>query len=319
MNEFMHTLTAYHLHFSYMKRNNPLREELLKYIKNDEKPNIIISELFEEFISLTNNHEYPLLINNGRVILLDKIEDIYNFDEYKKRMFIIPKAGKTNIPIQMVNLKQTDKIYNFGANWASTYPNNIFIYDINGEYYLVCHRNGGSGCKTVLCAVLNQLQKQKGIKVEMNWMPPTIDESSTNYNIDKISLIYEENKSSDITDEPNRKTKKIQIKELTLSLNQGRFSKISSILNNFKLKEISKDEALEQIKIDVDDDSYNNASLIVKIGKSNKKVSWDDFEGLLDSFDITEKVRGLKEKKFIDELKKCSDEFLLSLLDGERL
>lgn len=47
---FLHTLTAYHLKFSYMKRNNPLREELIGKISSDGKPSITITELLDELI-----------------------------------------------------------------------------------------------------------------------------------------------------------------------------------------------------------------------------------------------------------------------------
>ena len=45
MNNFIHTLTAYKLEFSYMKRNNPLREELEEKITNEERPHIILTEI----------------------------------------------------------------------------------------------------------------------------------------------------------------------------------------------------------------------------------------------------------------------------------
>lgn len=38
MSDFVHTLTAYHVIFSYMKRNNPLREEL----SDDQNANEIV-------------------------------------------------------------------------------------------------------------------------------------------------------------------------------------------------------------------------------------------------------------------------------------
>ncbi len=318
MNNFLHTLTAYHLKFSYMRRNNPIHDKLVDKIKNDEKPKIVLSETFDEMVTLTNKHQYSSLINGGKVILLNKIEDVFNIDSNKKRIFIIPKAGKTNIPIQMVNM-YNDKIYNFGSDWASTYPHNVFVYEISGEYYVVCHRHGGSGCKTILCSVLNQLLKTKGIKVEMNWMTPIVSDSRPNCDVDKITLIYEESKSPDIADEPTRKTKKtkkIQIKELTLSLKTGKFNGIDNLIHQYQLKEISKEETFSKIKDEINDNSYNNASLTVRIGKAKKKVSWDDFEGLIDGFDITDKVAGTG-SNFIPTLKQCSDEFLLKLLESK--
>lgn len=316
-NNFLHTLTAYHLKVSYMKRNNPLREELQEEIKNNETPKITITEVLDELVNLTEKHQYTSLISGGKVVLLNKIEDIYHIEENKKRFFIIPNSGKTNIPIQMVNLKDKNKIYNFGADWASTYPHNVFVYEINNEYYLVCHRNGGSGCKTIFNAALNQILKSKGLKVDMKWMPPTTEEVLSNYDIDKITLIYEGNKSSDIADEPTKKRKKIQIKELTLSLKTGMFNGIDNILHKYRLKEISKEETFNQIKNEVNDNQYNNAALVVKIGKAKKKVAWDDFENLIDGFDITEKVSGLKGEAFINKLKACSDDFIFSLIEGD--
>ena len=88
MNNFLHTLTAYHLKFSYMRRNNPLREELNEKISSGESPQITITEVLDELIKLTGSHQYGLLMNGGKVVLLDKIEDTYNLDINKKRIFI---------------------------------------------------------------------------------------------------------------------------------------------------------------------------------------------------------------------------------------
>ena len=73
MNNFIHTLTAYKLDFSYMKRNNPLREELEEKIKNEEKPHIILTELINEFIKKTMNSEFDTLSVNIIMELLEII------------------------------------------------------------------------------------------------------------------------------------------------------------------------------------------------------------------------------------------------------
>lgn len=88
------------------------------------------------------------------------------------------------------------------------------------------------------------------------------------------------------------------------------------MLHKYQLKEISKEETLSKIKDEVNDNSFNNASLVVSIGKTKKKVYWDDLEGLIDGFDITDKVSGTG-RDFIPTLKKCSDEFLLKLLENK--
>ena len=315
MNDFLHTLTAYHLSFSYRKRNNPLREQLSEQIKNDEIPAIRIEEVLNEFKDLSSNSKFEILMNGGRVVLLDSIKDCEEIKADCKRYFCIVRAGKTNIPIKMIKLANGKKEYDFDADWASTYPHNIFIYDFNGDYYMVCHRNGGSGCKTVLESVLNKILMAKGMKIDMNWIPPMIDESQSHYDIEKISLIYEEPKSSDIADEVNKNVKKIQVKELTLSLSGGKFPLISNSLKRYQLKEITREQALNEIKNELNDNSYNNASVFVKIGKAKKKVAWNDLEGLIDGFDITDRVKGLKGNAFVAALKNASDGFISLLIN----
>jgi len=309
----LHTLTAYRLVFSYMKRNNPLKQELEDEIKNNKVPAIDLIDLLNEFISNTNDSKFDVLKSGGKVILLRSIEDVEEIGHGIRRIRVRPSAGKTGEPINIVNLNDANKKYVFGIDWSSTYFNNIFFYEINGEYYCVCHRHGGSGCKTILCSVLNQILKSRGVKLEMNWLPPVSSDEKSKFDVDKITLICEEKRSSDIADEPTRKLKKVIRKELTLNLKLG-FYGISGILNKYQLKEISGDTALEQIKSEVDGKDYNNASLLVRIGKARKKIAWDDFEGLIDGFDITDKVKNTG-SNFIPVLKECSDEFILKLLE----
>ena len=313
MNNFIHTLTAYKLEFSYMKRNNPLREELEEKIKNEEEPHIVLTELINEFIKKTTNSEYDALSNGGKIILLDKIEHIENPKPNVKRVFIKPSAGKRDKPIYIVNLKNRNQKYNFKKDCAATYSNNLFLYEINDEYYCICHRHGSSGCKTIFASAMNQILKTKGIKMEMNWMPPNVEGSNSVFDIDKITLIYEENKSSDIADEPTRKKKKITVKELTLNLNQI-FPSIKGIMKRYQLKEISQESAMNEIKNTVNDQGYNNACVSVKIGNAHKKVAWDDLEGLIDGFDITEKVANTGDN-FIQTLTQCADDFIFELLE----
>ncbi len=313
MNNFLHTLTAYHLVFSYMKRNNPLKEELKEKIQKNEAPTIILTEVLDDFIRRTSNSEYESLSNGGKIILLESIESVDYPKPNMKRIYITPSAGKRDIPIRIVNLKNQNQKYNFKKDCAATYPNNIFLYEIDNEYYCVCHRHGGSGCKTIFLSAINQILRDKGIKMDMNWMPPNIDGTNNVFDIDKISLLYEENKSSDIADEPVRKSKKIVVKELSLNINHI-FPSIKTILKKYQLKEISQERALEEIKSEVNDQQYNNACVSVKIGNTHKRVAWDDLEGLIDQFDITDKVSG-QGANFIQTLKKCSDEFLLMLLE----
>ena len=315
MNAEIHTLTAYHLHFSYMKRNNPLKDELVETIKNGDTPNLSLDDLLNLFCYTSNNGQFDLLSNGGKIILLDSVWSKESINGHE-RIYIAPHCGKRDVPTQMIKLKDNLEKQNFGPEWASTYMFNIFLYCIDGEYYAVFHRFGGSGCKTVFYHVLNQILKQKGIKMEMNWMPPTNikSEKETEYEISKISLICEEQNSSDVADDLIMKKKKKSVfkKKLTLNLNSG-YMNLKNILHKYLIKEISSEDAMSAIKNDIKDDEYNNAALYIKIGKMEKRVSWTDFEGLIDGFDISDKIVAAGEN-YLDELKKCSDEFIFKLL-----
>lgn len=315
MNDFIHTLTAYHIVFSYMKRNNPLKEELSEAIKNDEKPQISIEEVLQEMVQITNDGNYDELSIGSRIIVLENLDNVELTKFDFTRIYIVPKSGRRDIQTSMIRVKNGRKNYNFGNDWASTYPNNIFFYEKDDEFYCVFHRHGGSGCKTILLSVLNNILKKKGIKVEMNWMPPFAEKENADYDIDGISLIYEEEIPSDIADVPDKKKRKIKIKELTLNLKQGNL-KIRDILKRYRLKEITKEEAFSEISKEERADGYNNAMVIVNVGKTRKKVSWDDLEGLIDGFDITDKMMD-SSGNFIDKLKECSDDFLFTLIGDD--
>lgn len=313
---FIHTLTAYHLDFSYRIRNNPLSKELEDKIKNKEKPDVNVIDILNELTQATNDRQFKMLADKGKIILFNKAEEIIETKPNVQRIFIIPSAGKTNMPIRMVNLlDKNEKDRFFDSNWASAYPHNIFIYKIKGEYYMVCHRNGGSGCKTILSYVFNKALMSKGIRMDANWMPPVKDDSTSNLSIEKVSLIYEEGKTGDIADEPGRRKKKEVIRELTLSMKAKEYRGIGDLMRRYRLKEVSKEETFNAIQKEVDDYQYNDATITVKIGRSRKTIGWDDFECLIDGFDITDKVNGLKGNEFTVKLKRCADDFITSLLE----
>lgn len=294
-----------------MKRNNPLKEELSEKINNGETPAISIESILDSMITATSESDFTNLKSESRVIILDSIEEKTTLSNGFVRTFIKPKAGRIDIPIHMVNLRDRRKPYDFGKDWASIYSNNVFLYQRGEDFYCICHRHGGSGCKTLLLSSLNKILKKDGIKVEMNWMPPMSDKECSNYDIDGITMIYEEPKSSDIADLP--KQKKVILKELKLNLKQGNIF-VKNAIKRYQLREITKEEVLNEISKEEGLTNYNNAALLVKIGKVHKRVSWDEFEKLIDGFDITDKVANTG-IEFESKLKECSDKFLFKLLE----
>lgn len=317
MGNITHTLTAYHITFSYLKKNNPLKDELSQLINNNVTPVVSVKKILQELIMLTSELRYDDLIVGSKIITFNQIEDEEMVNNGFTRLFIRPNAGKIDVPIRIINLKDKEKNYNFKKDWASTYQNNVFIYKKNNDYYFVCHRQGGSGCKTLILSIFNKILKKQGIKMNMNFMPPLMNNENDNHQIDKISLLYEENLSSDIGDIPNRKIKKKVVKELTLNLKNGN-KEINKIMQKYRLREISKEEAFNEISKEEGFEGYNNATVLIKIGNTHKKVSWDDFEKLVAEFDITDKLANSGDR-FIVKLKECSDEFLNTLIGDKVL
>lgn len=319
MNNNIHTLTAYKISFDYIRRNNPLKESLSESISAGESPSISIGEVLHLLIEKTSANDFELLSNNGKVILLNDILAENCFGESGKRLRIEPYAGKRDIPTRMVNLSDKEKkVYDFGREWSSTYRHYVFIYIIADQCYAVFHRKGGSGCKTIFNAAINQLLRSSGIKMEMAWIPPAdsnLEDAMCSY--EKVTFLYEEGKTSDEADDLHRKTKKVIVKELTLNLRNERFPSVSRLLKRYQLKEIGKTDALTSLVREAGAFSEcNNAKITVKLGKSRRIIEWDDFENLISGYDITDKVSGYGEA-FVSSLTACSDEFILSLVGKE--
>ena len=181
-----HSLTAYKLEFSYRKRNNPLKEELRKEIANDEMPDIHLSDLLSSVISKSNSQAY--LKANGFAFKLTKIERYEPFENGQKYV-ILPDAGKSDLPFTVYKENGYGP-YHYGAGAASTYSHNIYLYEFPDATFMICHRKGRSGCKTVLTNVFNVVLKEKGIKLETSIILPVKADCLEQYKPQKLILKY---------------------------------------------------------------------------------------------------------------------------------
>ena len=309
------TLTAYSCKFRYLQRNNPLIEELRETIKQGTNPNFS----FSDFISLYSEHFNNLLIgkNSDRAISLSengisdrKIKDI-------KAWYISPMAGKQGQPMTVVK-QTTGKKYNFGADAAALYNYNIFVYESEEAIIIVFHRQNSSGCKSVFLETANNILKAKGLKMEMELIVSLTDEVS-NATASKITLQYvEQNNSSDITDNINKKKKKV-IRDLGLNLEAKDNLIVANIIKNYQLGKISKDVAFAQIKKEVKNvDNYNDAEIALKIGNRTRHLPWNEFEHVFGVHDISTELHTAykKSKKFIEELTKLSDNYYYEIMNS---
>ena len=309
MSGISHTLSVYKLDFSYMERNNPLKEELKEKIINKEKPSVDIPDYLGKLINECNSTNL-IIIGNQAIRLSDFARS--KFSENSVRFRIIPQAGKAGLPFTVFN-KNGHGPYNFNSGSVSTYSHYMFIYGYEDAYYLVCHRRGLSGCKSLFIRAWNSVLKKDGIKIETNLIMPQKEKtSSVSYSPLKFILkSVSETKSTDVADQLQKTRKKQHIeREYRLSLSFESNSKIRSLLDSLKNGDISNDDALAEIKKEIPgSDYFNEAQIEVKIGSSRKLVNFEDFENILPGFDITDQMAELEGTE-AEKIEKCSDDVI---------
>lgn len=302
-----HSLTAYKLDFSYMERNNPLKEELKEKIKNNEKPELHLETLLSMVIAKSNSQAY--IKTNGSAFKLSGISGEEPFGDGRKYT-IIPDAGKSDLPFTVYKENGSGP-YHYGAGSASTYSHNIYLYEFPDSSYMICHRRGRSGCKTIMTRVFNAVLKEKGIKLETSIIFPV---NSNNLEIckpQKIILKYKGKESTDIADRLSSHQGKNEtiIRELRLNLDVSDNSAINKLLGDRMAKKITKEAAFVEIKNALDFDKYNDAEVVFKIGKVKRAVQWDSLEELFEGKDITEELEGMGGDQE-SNISKCANSYM---------
>lgn len=308
-----HSLTAYRIEFSYLERNNPLKEELKDQIKNQEKPSVNLKDLLNDIVSKSNSQ--PYLKSSGSAFKLTGLERENEFDNGLK-IVIKPDAGKSDLPFTVYK-ENSNIAYHYGSGSVSTYQHNIYFYVFDDSCYMICHRRGHSGCKTILLRILNEALKEKGIKAETSVILPISDKQST-YVPQKMILKYKDKQSSDIADKLRNRsqTKEIVIRALSINLCTDDYSKIKNILGSRIENKIAKDSAFIEIKKALNDTDYNDAEVVFKIGKVKRTVSWDNLDEVFQGKDITEDLENLGGAQE-DNISKCADVFIREIRRNE--
>lgn len=301
------TLTAYRCKFSYIQRKNPLIDEYREDIKLGKAPEFTFSDFIALYTESTNN----VLIgkNSDRAIGLTKDRILASEFDGVKFWYISPLAGKQGQPMTVLK-RSTGKKYDFGADATALYNYHLFVYESDNEIVAIFHRQNGSGCKSVFLETANNILKAKGIKLEMNLIVPLSDKEKDITPV-KLTLQYVDNEpSTDVAD--NIKGKKIVIRDMGLNLEVMDNSLVAKIIKNMQLGKMSKEVAFAKIKESQGNiDDFNDAELSLKIGNRRKKVSWNDFENVVGTHDITDELHSAyyKSKKFVDELTKLSNKY----------
>ena len=310
-----HSLTAYKLEFSYMERNNPLKEELKEKIKHNEKPELHLKELLSMVIAKSNSQAY--IKTNGSAFKLSEISREEPFEDGRKYT-IIPNAGKSDLPFTVYKENGSGP-YHYGAGSASTYPHNIYLYEFPDSTYMICHRRGRSGCKTILTRVFNDVLKEKGIKLETSIIFPVTSDNLETYKPQKIILKYKEKESADIADRLSTHQRKNEtiIRELRLNLGVSDNSAINKLLGDRIANRITKEAAFVEIKNVLDFDKYNDAEVVFKIGKVKRAVQWDNLEELFEGKDITKELEEMGSSQE-SNISKCANSYMKDIRSAEK-
>lgn len=313
------TLTAYRCTFSYMQRNNPLKEELKDKIKSGIPPEYTFHNFIDDFSKFTSSLAIGIITE--RAILLPE-DNIYPCEGENgvSKWRIVPYAGKQGKPFRIIKTS-TGKKYDFGSDSAALYEHNVFMYQNGNSAIAIFHRQSGSGCKSVFLEVANDMLREKGMKLDMELYLPLISPNDTSVIPTKIQLRYVRNiESSDAAENIHKKKHPEVIQELGLNLESRENSKIKQILQELKFGKIKQDVAFARIKQECpNSEVYNDAEISIRIGKRCQKVRWNEFDSIMGNHDIT--VR-LHEKfkvshDFIGSLTQLSDEYYDSIVAEE--
>lgn len=302
----IHTLVAYKLCFDYMHRNNPLKDELSEKIKADEKPDASVEELLNLMIEESNKDTFATA--NGNAFKLSTIES-KDIIPGGVRYHLVPQAGKSGRPFTVLKKGMTSP-YRFSKDSASIYENHMFLYDFGQNKYLICHRYGGSGCKTVFMRIANRVLKDKGIKVDFEILLLPNNERNQYQAQAMILRYYKPNKPGDIADQlSSSRSRELFVREIKINLLSGEYNPISGLISQRLANKMSKEQALIGIKQSLNDNSLNDAKVVVKFGHVRRTVDWNSLENLYDGFDITDDIRKCP-GDFLGTLKACSDQYL---------
>lgn len=308
------TLTAYRCSFKYIKRNNPLKDELQEKIREGIPPDYDFNDFIDDFRDYTSS--LAVGKNTERAILLPE-ENIFIREKKgnSTKWRIVPLAGKQGIPVRIIKT-DTGREYSFNSKSAAIYEHNVYIYQKKDFAIVIFYRRSGSGCKSIFLEVANNMLWDKGIKLEMELYLPLLSSNTYSEPI-KLQLQYSHNeKTSDIAEKLHQRKRNEVVRELTLYLKSDENNKIKQIIKDMQLGKIDKDIAFARITGNcLNDGSYNNAKLYFRIGKRISSVKWNEFDSIMGSYDITEELykKIKKNIKYIDALTELVDDYYHSI------
>ncbi len=287
------TLMAYECHFEYKKRCNKHYEEQKEAIKRGERPEYSFEQFIEDYKGFTEL--YAVGYSNRAISFGDNRVNFIDTGDYKQ-WIIKAGAGQEGLHMQVVKKDNRETIDYPGQNTASLFDNMIFIYEGDNGVVAIFHRRNGSGCKSVFHETANKMLDDLGYRLEMVPIVPTQAGHLNTIVPLEIELSYNKIiRSTDIAD--NIEGRKENVKKVIYNL---------QVVENRSFKEIIKEviegntdpeDGFALLFDNLEDDEEGEAIISVLDGKSHRRVSYDEINSFIGSYDITDEMNIFRDDK----------------------
>lgn len=308
---FIQSITAYECRICKKYHD----ENLLVKSEENLKP-LDLKTYLEKFFDYINKHKIDTY--TSKMLLLDQPSDFKELDDSVIRLHIQPKAGKASEDFSVVD-RRKDEAHKFrGELYSAIYAYHVFFYLKGNKNIFIFHRYGRSGCKTVFLNLFNEFLKKEGLVAHLDVkMSNKLFDEVSNCDVKRLHLITTYNvESSDKADNIGNKSKKKIESETILSLDAPRARCIQEWFAKMHQPSVNELRSV-LIKNDYNcKDDFQVAKVTVKLGNITRKISLEEFSGMIAEYDITDKIQfdekgGIK----VDSLYEEADEYALQLLN----
>lgn len=305
------TITAYRCRICKLYHN----DDLLK-TEEDNEIAIDINILLREYLEYIRSARID---NNTRRTIMITEPPVYSEKNGIKKVQINSEAGRSGDNFTVLNHPTQEKtIYN-GEENSALYSHVTFCFTKGSENVFVFFRFGKSGCKTAFENTFNKFLSTKKLKTHFDVLLSSKIMDGNTCSPKTVHLITTYIPTgSDIADNLNASKRKKIESELMINLTAPSAKNIVQWFRE-KIGRKPSNEELKSvlIKTNYGNTNFDEAMLTVKIGGSTRKISLQDFTGIMAEYDITDKLQyiGDSEKYTNESLNLVVDEYAYSFFD----
>jgi hypothetical protein len=300
--ETIHTLIAYECKLKEMYKREyiePIEQEKFRKIIKD----------FNE--SIKSASEYSAI---SRVMITYNDINLEELGRNKFRIILKPDVGIKGEEFDVANLKRKTKVH-YNSDHSAIYNHIVHSYYINGRVFFIFHRAGYSGCKTIFNYTFNDFLKKTELYSHFDIK---LNNSITDENIatrPKTLTLIKNVRKADASGNLNEITKEVE-KEVTIHLGAPVFKDIIEKIRGFIKRITNQDDLVQYLSIRLNQE-FDEAKLEIKLGRTTRTVSLEEFAGLIAEYDITEKLKSIDNLDFSKKLTMISDEYIEMIISQE--